>query len=218
MLRDLSTNDWFTLSLILVGLGFILLRQINLIKYHKFLQLLYSKVYFKVKLKESHLFTGFELVAFLVANLIFAQACYAYIIKNVEENLITFSPFINIALIFALLCVFSFLKIYLEKLVNFCFADHQLLKVYVFYKQMIWSYATYLSLPILIFYMYFPESTYYILLMSFAVMAIFYSLNIIYFIYKNRKQVFGNWYYFILYLCALEIAPYYFMYKMLVIA
>ena len=200
-----------------MALGFILLKQINVLKYNKFIQLAYSKAYFKVKFKETSYFTSFEIVVALISNLIIAQVLFLFLLKSSSKYMPDLPPIVNVLIIFTVLFILFFIKYYIENLINFCFANDRLLKSYVFYKQMLWSYAVYLGLPFLIFYVYNSTDEIYVLFASLGVMGVFYILNIIYFIYRNRKHVLGNWYYFILYICALEIAPYYFLFKVFAI-
>jgi hypothetical protein len=128
------------------------------------------------------------------------------------------NPLINLACIFMAISVFLFLKYHLEKLINYCYSNHNFLNIYLFYKQAIWSYAVFLALPLLTFFVYYPHSEANFLAIIITISGVYYLLNMVYFLYKNRSFAIRNWYYFILYLCALEIAPYYFLYNLFVIA
>jgi hypothetical protein len=218
MLRDFHSYDWFTISLLLVGIGFIFLKQFNPGRYLKFFQLLYSKSYFKVKVKETRFISTFEHIAFVIANIIAAQWFYLYLIEKDYSGLIFSLPAFNITALFLLISVFYFLKYHLEKLVNYCFANHKLISFYLFYKQTIWSYAIFLSLPLLIIYVYMPGKHISLVYVTIFISTLYYLVNTLYFVYKNRSIALGNWYYIILYLCALEIAPYYILYNLIAIA
>ena len=217
MIRDVDSYDWFTISLILVGLGLVFLKLLNKPKYNKYFQLLYTKTYFKAKLKETRYISLFENIAFILANIVAAQLVYIFMMEKEAPELFFSEALLNLLSVFMIISLFFFIKYHFEKLINFCYHNHEFLNMYLFFKQVIWSYAVFLSLPFLIFFIYFPDSNINFLYVTLGVSAVYFIINIFYFLYKNRSFAIRNWYYFILYLCALEIAPYYFLYNLFVI-
>lgn len=215
MLRDFNSHDWFTISLVLVGLGLVFLKQTNTLKFYRYFKLLYSKNYFKAKLKESHYISRFENAIFILANIILTQIIYLFITENGYIKLMFSSTALNFLIILLAVSLFFLMKYYFEKFVNFCFSSHQLLDIYLFYKHIIWSYAIFILLPALFFYVYLSDDFSYIYYVIILFSLLYYVINIFVFLYKNRSLVYRYWYYFILYLCALEIAPYYFLYNWL---
>ncbi len=214
-LREFSSYDWFTISLVLVVIGFVLLKYINTSKYKLLKKLAYSNDYLSLKNKESRFFTAFEHLVIILAHLIAAQFVY-FILKDIGYvSNFNIYPFFQVLIIFSIILLLSFLKFQLEKLVNKCMTDSYILTYYQFYKQIIWSYSIFLGIPFLIFIIYNPSGSLTILHISFGFMAGFYLLKMLFLVYKNRSLLIRNWYYFILYLCALEIAPYFFLYKIL---
>lgn len=214
-LREITSYDWLTVSIILILVCIIILKNVNIIKFTLFAKLAYSDTYFKHKDKENRFFSSFEIVAILIAHIIVALFLY-FIVKDFEfVSDLYFSPFMKLAIIFFTVSFFSFLKYQLEKLVNLCLTDNKMLSYYQVYKQIIWSYAIYLSLPFLIISAYSPLKKEVFLYAGLAIVGTYYVLKILLLIYKNRNLFIGNWYYFILYLCTLEIAPYFFLYKIL---
>lgn len=212
-LRAFSSYDWFTISLVLVVIVLVLLKFINPGKYKLLTKLAYSNDYLSLKDKESRFFTTFEHLVIILAHLIAAQFVY-FIVKDMSYvSSFNIYPFFKVLIIFTLLSLLSLLKYLLEKLVNKCLTDSDMLSYYQFYKQILWSYSIFLGLPFLIFIIYNPSGSPTILYISFGFMAVFYLLKILFLLYKNRSLLIRNWYYLILYLCALEIAPYFFLYK-----
>lgn len=185
----------------------------NVVKYKLFFKFLYSNDYLKLKDKESRFFTPFDNLVIVIGHLIAAQ--FIYYLSSDHLEYINIYPLFQVFVIFFVLLLLSFLKFQLEKFVNKCMTSSNFLSYYLFYKQIIWSYSIFLGLPFLIFVIYNPAGSPVIIEISFLVMAIFYSIKTLLFIYKNRRLLFRNWYYFILYLCTLEIAPYFFLYKIL---
>jgi len=214
-LRDFFSHDWFTISLILIFISFVLLKYINIVKFNLFVKFAYSNDYFKLKDKEPRYFTTFDNLVIILAHLTAAQFVY-FMIRDLNYlEIINIYPFFQVFIIFFLLLLLSFLKYQLEKFVNKCMTNSSFLSFYQFYKQIIWSYSILLGLPFLIFVIYNPSGSTSIVYVSLMLMAFFYGLKILILIYKNRSLLIRNWYYFILYLCALEIAPYFFLYKIL---
>ena len=213
MLRNYETYDWFTLSLLLIFGGLVILKQINVVKYFQFIKLGFSDTYWIKKNKEPHFISTFEILLFVLSNLVVAQ--FLYLIKyNFDFTWsLDLHPLIEILIIFSVVSVFTTTKYYVEKIINKFLNDSSFLNFYIFYKQMIWSYGLFLGLPFLILSVYLPYNTINFLTLSLLIIGGFYIFNQFIFAYKNRNVLLQNWFYFILYLCTLEIAPYFFLYK-----
>lgn len=213
MLRNYESYDWFTLSLVLLLLGVILLKQYNVVKFFQFIKLGYSDVYWTSKLKENRFVSTFEIILFTLPHLIIAQIIYLFADYLNMDVLFNFYPLFEVLILFFILSLFSIIKYYFEKLVNKSLNNSYFLNFYIFYKQIIWTYAVFLGLPFLILSVYLPYKSSDIFFVSLLVIVLFYSFKLISLCYKSRSALTSHWYYFILYLCTLEIAPYFFLYK-----
>ena len=213
MLRNFETYDWFTLSLVLLCGSLILLKQVNAVKYFEFARLGLSDKYWINKNKEPNFVSTFEFFLFTLSNLVVAQ--FLYVLKDkIDFSLpLSLHPLLEILIIFVVISAFSFLKYHIEKLINKSIGDSSFLNFYIFYKQMIWTYAVFLGLPFLILSVYLPFKNIDVFMVSLFVIGGFYAIQQVIFAYKNRSFLIRNWFYFILYLCTLEIAPYFFLYK-----
>ncbi len=217
MLRNFDSYDWFTLSLILLCFGFLLLRQYNVVKYLQFIKIGYSDAFWTNKLKESRFVTTFEVILFTLPHLAIAQIIYLFSYDSSAFQSIELYPFLEVLILFLVLCLFSVIKYYVEKFINNALNKSSFLDFYIYYKQIIWTYAIFWGLPFLILSIYLPLKNINFLSISLLIMALFYIFKLTTFIYKNRSIMMSNWYYFILYLCTLEIAPYFFIYKIIVV-
>lgn len=217
MYRNLISFDWFTVSILLLLVGLMLAKQLYRTRYIQFLKLAFSETYFTAKLKESRFITDFEVLIFALSHIVLAQIIYFLILKNSSYDSLDYNAFLSISVIFFMLLLFSAVKYGLEKLINFACCKASFLNYYLFYKQVIMSYAIFLGLPFLVFEVYNPISSVNFIYIGLTVMGLFFILNLLIFAYKNLSLLIGNWFYFILYLCALEIAPYFFLYKILAI-
>ncbi|NBC58869.1 MAG: DUF4271 domain-containing protein [Bacteroidetes bacterium] len=213
MLRNVISYDWFTISMVLLLAGLVLTKQLYRVRYIQFLKLGFSETYFTIKLKEARFITNFEILIFTLSHLVLAQIIYLFTLKVSSYGYFEDNTLLNVSIIFLILCIFSVLKYYLEKTINFVCCKSSFLDYYLFYKQIIWSYAIFLGLPFLIIEVYLPVSSINFLHLSLIVMGLFFTLNLFVFAYKNLKLLISHWFYFILYLCTLEIAPYFFLYK-----
>ena len=213
MLRNYESYDWFTLSLVLLFFGVILLKQYNVVKYFQFIKIGYSDEFWNSKLKESRLVSTFEIILFTLPHMIIAQIIYLFSDQLNMDVLLNFYPFFEVLILFFILSLFSFIKYHLERLINKSLNNSQFLNFYIHYKQVVWTYAVFLGLPFLILSIYLPYKKTEILILSLLIMGHFYMIKLIILGYKNRTELTTHWYYFILYLCTLEIAPYFFLYK-----
>ncbi len=217
MLRESISYDWFTLSMLLLLIGFVLVKQLYNIKYIQFAKLGFSETYFSEKLKESRYISIFEILIFILSHLVLAQFAYLLIQKENLDVGLNFNSFLNVLIVFVIIGVFSILKYYIEKTINFSFQSSSFINYYLFYKQIIWSYSIFLGLPFLVLEVYSPFSSINFVNVSFMIMGLFFVISLLVFAYKNLSLLIRHWFYFILYLCTLEIAPYFFMYKILAV-
>ena len=118
--------------------------------------------------------------------------------------------YIQIFLVYNVLIAVKYL---IEKIIGEVFEINKLLDNYIFYKITYKNFLSLIILPLLIMVIYgWPNSK--ILIFSFFIIWILANLIVLIKYYSNnQKLVLGNWFYFILYLCTLEIAPYFILYK-----
>lgn len=180
-------------------------------RFDEFVILLITNKYFLVHGKNDEINHPFNIMLFVCQ--IISVSLFAYLFFTV------FNPvevaendwlFVQIATAYT---VFVFIKVSIEKIVGNIFSLDALINQYLYQKL---SYRNLIALVLFLgnlffFYMYPPTavSLYLFLLIIFVInaIALFYS-------YKNYgKLITGNFFYFILYLCALEISPYIILYK-----
>ena len=156
-----------------------------------------------------------------------SKRCSPY---SLIENgiLISFSFFIQILLstfgygsktdwilfiqIFTFIVYFILSKFLIEKIIGTAFKIEELVELFNLQKVTYRTYVGLLLLPVDIILYYYDSILKNIPLF---VLYIILALNVLLYVFsiKNyRKDIFGKLFYFILYLCTLEIAPYYFMY------
>ncbi len=209
-----ETQDWIT---VLFVLGFFLLVLAKILypqRFVDFINLLNSGKFISFKGKENKAFHGFNILLLIVQAIaisIFLFVAYEVYFEHSESAGIIF-----IRILTAYLC-FLLLKTGVEKIIGNIFEMDDRMDYYIFQKI---SYRSFISLFILIASLFLvysldPGTLTITLIAVLCLLANVIGLIIIY--RKNQNLLASNWFYFILYLCALEIAPYIILYKLVTI-
>lgn len=207
------SQDWITLLLLLV-LGFMVTaKYIFPQRFNYFILLFATDKYLLLKGKDPKIFHPFNMVFFtinVISVALFVFLFYKEIISEVPER-----PKILYLRIATAYTSFVLLKFSMEKIMANILSLDKKMNYYLFYKL---SYRNFMALVLLclcMVFVYIWEPTLtalyicigIILLMNFIAMASIYR--------KNQQFILSNWFYFILYLCALEIGPYFILYKLI---
>lgn len=213
MERIIPSNDWFTISLIVFLLTLVVLKQSNKGKYARLVNFNYIDYYWFNNNFERHFISYFELLTYAFSHIIFSQFLYVLIggrLAILDFELYNFELF---TVLFLSTLLFSILKFNIERFVNYCMNKTSKVSFYIYYKQIIWVYGLLLGLPFLILDFYTSTTAVPFIYGFMIIGASFSAFRLFLFVYKNRSYILKHWYYIILYLCTLEIAPYFFIYK-----
>jgi hypothetical protein len=178
-------------------------------RFGDFANLLFSNKYTKVYRDSSHLKSGFTISLFFVQVIslaFFIQISLSYF------NLASKTDWLLYIQIFTFLVFFVLAKYLIEKIIATSFNIEEFMEQFNLQKVTYRTYIGLIILPFNIILFYNDSISRNIPLLIIGIILI---TNVItYFIsIKNYQNlIFGKLFYFILYLCALEIAPYYFMY------
>lgn len=205
--RAVQDNSWVAFLFIGCFLLIVILKSVFEKQFNDFTGLIYTDKYIKLYSEGNP--SWFSMI------LIFLQlVSYSLFIQIVLSNLgyVQKHSFVYFAQIFIFLLFFISLKYLVEKSIARLFGIQDFYNRFLFQKA---SYKMYLGLGLLFltFILYylnsFPDSLTYLLI------GIFLILNFVFYLISCRifqKEIISNLFYFILYLCTLEIAPYYFTY------
>ena len=211
--RVLEPKDWatylFVFSFVLIAITKTAFEG----RFAEFLRILISDKYIKIYKDSSQLMSGFTILLFFVQVISFSFfiqiLLYHFDYINSKTDWITFLR------IFTFFGVFVLSKFLIEKIVAAVFNVEEFAEQFNLQKV---SYRTFIGmilLPINIYLFYnnsVPDILIYCII--FVILAInMYSYLISLKIYQNL--IIGKIFYFILYLCALEMAPYYFIYYLI---
>ena len=210
MLREVTSYELFTI-LMVIGLIFIAVAKlISPKRFDDFIIVIGNSKYLKIYLKEQKFFDQFD--AFLFINLVISASIFVFIMY--DYNLQNLEPSSNVMFKLAVgIGVFILIKVLVERLIASLFEMDKLIDDYLFQKITYKNYIGILLLPInaLLLFTFTPTSRiiYAIFILLLIVNAIGASTT-----FKTHQSLLKrNLFYFILYLCALEIAPYIILYK-----
>jgi hypothetical protein len=208
--RIIESKDWATVLFVLC-VGIIAVNKtISSVRFNEFIRLAYSDKYTKIYKDSSNLMRGFTVSMFVLQ--LFSFSFFTLLVLNQFDKAEKTNGIVYIQ-IFTFLTVFILSKFLIEKIVATAFKIEEFNEQFNLLKVNYRAYFGFILLPvnIILFYNTFDsELFFWILLVALFV------INITTYIvalklYQNllMRKIF----YFILYLCTLEIAPYYFIYN-----
>lgn len=210
--RIIENKDWATLIFVLSLVFIVIAKSAFENRFYDFARLLVSDKYTKIYRESSHLMSGFNVLLFIV-------------------NLISFSFFIQLTLshfgygekldwilfvrIFTLLSVFILSKFLIEKIIATTFGVEEIIEQFNLQKVTFRTYIGLLLLPVSVFLFYSNYSSNSLIFIIIGILLVINILTYLISLKNYQNLIFGKLFYFILYLCALEIAPYYFIYYLI---
>lgn len=213
MLREIVLNEWYTIFMVL-GLVFITLsKHIFAHRFTDFIMVIGNSKYLKLYVKDQKTIDGFNLLLFL--NLIISLTIFVCIALGVFTETATFNFLLFIKLLIAIGGLLS-VKTLIERFIGKLFEIEPLIDAYLFEKTSFKNYSGIILLPInaLLLFTVTPSKSIIYSIGTFIII-----INIIGFITSIRnyqKLIISNFFYFILYLCTLEIGPYLILYKLII--
>ncbi len=208
--RTIDPFDWITFILIGCIIIVTVLKVVYPKRFDDFIKLPISNNYFLTKGKFEELKHPFSVLFFLIQILMLSLFIFLFF---VEKGEISAKVYIKITMASF---VFIIVKTSIEKLIGSIFAIETIVNRYIFTKL---SYRNFISLFLIAlnFIFYFAMEPNMEVLVMFTGIIIVLNLLILFINYKNyRSLIFSNFFYFLLYICALEISPYLILYRVIV--
>jgi len=206
--RIIGAKDWATLLFVFCFAVVAINRSVFEARFAEFIKLGFSDKYTKIYKDTSNLLSWFTISLFVVQVISYSfllQFVLGYF-GLVKTNGITFIQ------LFTVIAFFILAKFLIEKIIATAFSIEEFSEQFNLHKVNYRAYIGLLLLPInvVLFYNIAPTR-----ILLYLVLAIITAATIISYLVSLRiyqKLILAKLFYFILYLCALEIAPYYFMY------
>ena len=207
--RIIENKDWATFLFVLSFATIALTKSVFENRFADFTKLIYSDKYTSVYKDSSHLMSGFTIALFLVQIISFAffiQLSLSHFGYASKTDWILYIQTITFLIYFVLS------KFLIEKIIATAFNIDEFIEHFNLQKVIYRTYIGLFILPINVILFYYDNISRSIPLL---IIGIILTVNtFVYFVSVKNYQnlIFSKLFYFILYLCALEIAPYYFMY------
>jgi hypothetical protein len=210
--RVIEAKDWATCLFVFSFALIAITRTAFETRFSDFMRILVSDKYIKVYKDTSHLMSGFTILLFVVQVISFSF--FIQIILS-HFGYVSKTDWILFIRIFTFFGVFVLSKFLIEKIIATTFNIEEFTEQLNLQKVSYRTFIGLLLLPINIYLFYNNASSNVLIFCIIAVILIInlYSYLVSLKIYQNL--ILGKLFYFILYLCALEIAPYYFIYYMI---
>lgn len=207
--RIVENKDWVTILFVIAFALLVVTKTVFENRFRDFINLLINDKYLKIYKDSSNLMSWFTILLFvvqLISMSFFLQLVLSYFGYTTKTNWITFIQ------IFTFLSFFILSKFLIEKIIATSFNIENFTDQFNLFKVSYRTYIGLLLLPVNIV-MYYTNimntsAIIGVMIMLLIINAVTYLVSL-----KNyQKLLLSKLFYFILYICALEIAPYYFMY------
>jgi hypothetical protein len=207
--RITDSKDWATVLFVLSFAIVAITKSVFENRFGDFANLLFSNKYTKVYRDSAHLKSGFTLGLFFVQVI-----SLAFFIQISLSNFgyASKTDWLLYIQIFTFLVFFILSKYLIEKIIATSFNIEEFMEQFNLQKVTYRTYIGLFILPFNIILFYYDSFSRNIPLVIIAIILVINVLTYLISIKNYQNLIFGKLFYFILYLCALEIAPYYFMY------
>lgn len=212
-MREIIANEWFTIFMVL-GLVFITLAKVLYTnRFLDFIGVFGNSRYLKIYTKDQKFIDIFD--GLLYFNLVISLSIFGYLsfLTLQPDQTFELDVFLKILLGISTLGI---IKILIERLIGSLFEIDKVIESYLFQKTSYKNFSGFILLPLNTLLLYTISPTRTSILVGILVLVI---INLIGFATSfkiHQKTVLNNIFYFILYLCALEIGPYLILYKVIV--
>ena len=213
MLREIISTEWYTILFVLCLSILAMVKYIFSSRFNDFLWLVGKSKYLKIYAREQKFIDQFD--AFLFLNLVVSLSIFFFLGHSTFVGGISFNIGLFIKILLGIGAIIL-IKVLLERLIGSLFGIDTLIDSYLFQKTSYKNFSGLLLLPINILLVFtIPLS----INLFYVIIGLLFIINLMGFITSiktHQKTILNNIFYFILYLCALEIAPYVILYKLFI--
>ncbi|WP_179353038.1 DUF4271 domain-containing protein [Winogradskyella vidalii] len=211
-MRNYITHEWFTIFTIIGLCAIVAAKYINTLRFNDFMYVIGNSKYLKIYTKDQKFIDQFD--SFLFINLSLSLSIFIFFAYTTFITPLNFelASFLKLLLVVSTVII---IKTLLERLIGSLFEMDSLIDEYLFQKTTFKNFSGLVFLVANLFLLYTNSYTDIILITAFSMVCI---INLIGFLsaFKSyQKLIIPNFFYFLLYLCALEIGPYVLLYKVI---
>ncbi len=211
-MRNFITHEWFTIFTIIGLFAIVTAKFVNTLRFNDFLYVIGNSKYLKIYTKDQKFIDQFD--SFLFINLALSFSIFSYFAYSTFVTPLSFELISFLKLLFAVSTI-VIIKTLLERLIGSLFEIDRLIDYYLFQKTTFKNYSGIVFLIANLFLLYTNTHANVVIIVAFLLICL---LNLIGFLnsFKNyQNRINPNMFYFLLYLCALEIGPYILLYKVI---
>lgn len=207
-------NDWITLIFLLIFLLLVLVKLIYKERLYQLVSIGFSKKYFLNYGKDNRLtFNSFNGILFIVQSLIILLIAYAFLLFY-SPQLIQESNFLFLKIVVGSAIIFL-LRYVIGKSLGLLF-DIKNSHNHIAFVKMSYLFSVFLlTLPFLLLVFYSEKYNLLFFHLLIAILTILLIIRYLFIFINNKKFIATELFYFILYLCALEIAPILILFKII---
>ncbi len=214
--RNITSLDWVTLLLLFILCGLVLIKTSYPERFYDFSRIAFSNKYFTTHKKSLKVLNFFSFYLYLLKAAILSLGIYiAWRVFNLPAQQDGFTLYLQIFVIYNIVIGGKYL---LEKIIANLFSIEKVFDNYLFYKLTFKNLLALVFLPVILLFFYGWQPNKIGIITAIAAFLIFNFFALLSYYKKNQNIVLGHWFYFILYLCTLEIAPYFILYKVFTLA
>ncbi|MEW7280730.1 DUF4271 domain-containing protein [Aquimarina sp. 2201CG1-2-11] len=210
--REIVSTNWLTIVIVTCLVLLAVAREVNTLRFSDFMMLLTNSKYIIAYHKFNKLSSLFNVI--LIIFQVISVSLFIYLCFEVFQ----WQEIDRIILYFKILTIYTVIvvcKLLIEKIIAAVFSIDSIIDTYLFYKVSYRNFIGVLLLPINIIYIYSTQLSEIMCIIIVVLLVILNGIMLFSYYRKNENVILNNLFYFILYLCALEIAPYFILYKLI---
>ena len=212
MLRENISTDIFTLLLLLCLILVVVVRQLYISRFNYYIQVIWNVRYLKFysrNRKGLDVFSAILFLNFLITFSISLNIGYTEYVGTISDK--------NSILSYLIIGIGTFivLKSVLELLVGYFFEIPKIVGLYIFQKLTFNNYVGLVLIGINVLLLFSELNKSLLLYLAFIIFVVVNLIGFARILRLYQKRIIANFFYFLLYLCALEIGPYVILYKVI---
>jgi hypothetical protein len=211
-MRNFITHEWFTIFTILGFVAIAMAKYVNTLRFTDFIAVIGNSKYLKIYTKDQKfidVFDGLLFINLAISGSIFLFFGYSTFISPLNFSLI---PFLKILFVVSTVII---IKTLFERLIASLFEIDALIDNYLFQKTTFKNYSGFAFLVANLFLLYTESNPDIVVIIAISVIFLINGIGFLTSFKNHQKIINPNFFYFLLYLCALEIAPYVLLYKVI---
>ena len=211
-MRNYITHEWFTIFTIVGLFSIVMAKYLNTLRFKDFLYVIGNSKYLKLYVKDQKFIDQFDSLLFI--NLSLSLSTFIFFAYNTFINTIDFELISFLKLLFAVSTILI-IKTLLERLIGSLFEMDSLIDDYLFQKTTFKNFSGIVFLIANLFLLYTDVSMDIVIISAVAIVCLINAIGFLTSYKTHQKLINPNFFYFLLYLCALEIGPYVLLFKVI---